>query len=170
MEIEKIKKIAKETILSIEEIDFSQLDISAYNKEYINRLLSHIDYHFEIFISVITRLLRGEFTPNYFIDFGGGHGFLSLFLKRLGFEVIYCDLNPLSVKTITLIKEKLKYGPDIILEGSSTELLSFCRTNNLYPSYLISTDLIEHVYDLNLLFADFYALNPRMQMVLLPDQ
>ncbi len=166
MKIEIIKKIAKDTILSISKINFSQLDISEYNKEYINRLLPDIDYYFNIYIATITRILPNEITSSdYFVDFGGGHGFLSLFLKKLGMNVIYCDLNPLSVKTITRIKNETGYGPDIILEGSSPELLSFCKTNNLLPKYLISTDLIEHVYDLNALFSDFHALNPNMLMV-----
>lgn len=166
MKIEIIKKIAKETILSILKINFSQLDISEYNKEYIDRLLPDIDYYFNIYIAAVTHILPNEITSSdYFIDFGGGHGFLSLFLKRLGMNVIYCDLNPLSVKTITLIKQEIGYGPDIILDGSSPELLSFCTTNDLLPKYLISTDLLEHVYDLNALFADFHALNPNMLMV-----
>jgi 2-polyprenyl-3-methyl-5-hydroxy-6-metoxy-1,4-benzoquinol methylase len=164
MEIKMIKKIAQETIFSIQKMDFSQLDISEYNKKYINRLLPHLDYCFDIYTVALIRLLPNEVTSNYFVDFGGGHGFLSLFLKRLGFNVIYCDINPLSVETITLIKNEVGYGPDIILEGSSPELVSFCKTNNLLPSYLISTDLIEHVYDLNALFADFYLLNPNIQM------
>ena len=165
MKKEIIKKAADKTILSIQKIDFAQLDISEYNKDYINRLLPHIDYYFNIYSNIIASFLPKEADSGYFVDFGGGHGFLSLLLKQLGMNVIYCDLNPLSAKTISLIKKEIGYGPDIILEGSSPELLSFCKTNNLIPQYLISTDLIEHVYDLNSLFSDFHELNPNISMV-----
>ena len=161
----KIKKVAIETIHSIRKIEFSKLDISECNKNYISTFLPHINYNFKIFSDVIYKLLDDEISPDYIVDFGGGHGFLSLFLKRLGLNVIYCDHNPLLVKTITCIKKEIGYGPDIIIEGSSPELLSFCKTNNLLPNYLIATDLIEHVYDLNSLFSDFQALNPKLSMI-----
>ena len=160
-----IRQIAIETICSIREIDFSKLDISEYNKDYISMLLPHIHYHFKIYSDAIYQLLDNEIHPGYIVDFGGGHGFLSLFLKRLGLDVIYCDHNPQSVKTITCIKKEIGFGPDLIIEGSSTELLSFCKTNNLIPNWLIATDLIEHVYDLYGLFFDFQALNPNLSMI-----
>ena len=160
-----LKKVAKKTIRSIRMIDFSLLNISEYNKNYINNLLPHLNYCFKIFSEIIAQLLENDKTLDYIVDFGGGHGFLSLFLKQLGLNVIYCDHNPESVKTIHAIKKEIGYGPDPIIEGSSSELLSFCKTKNLIPKYLIATDLIEHVYDLNALFADFYVLNPDMSMI-----
>jgi len=160
-----LSKISQETIQSIKKIDFSKLDISDYNKNYITNLLPHINYYFKIYSDVINRLLEDENLFDYVVDFGGGHGFLSLFLKQLGMNVIYCDHNPLSVKTITTIKKEIGFGPDIIIEGSSSELLSFCKTHTITPKYLIATDLIEHVYDLNSLFADFQKLNPNLSMI-----
>jgi 2-polyprenyl-3-methyl-5-hydroxy-6-metoxy-1,4-benzoquinol methylase len=111
------------------------------------------------------RLLNNSKTGDYVVDFGGGHGFLSLFLKKLGMKVIYCDHNHLSVNTINIIKKETGYGPDIIIKGSSTELAIYCKENDLLPKYLIATDLIEHVYNLNSLFADFYKLNPDLEMI-----
>jgi len=160
----EIRTVAKEVIQNIQKIDFSKLDISDYNKQYIKNLLPHIDYYFEIY-SYVVKLLKINIVPSdYIVDFGGGHGFMSLFLKKLGYNVIYCDHNPLSVKTITILKDLIGYGPDIILEGSSSKLLYYCKKNNLHPKYLIATDLIEHVYDLNCLFSDFQALNPNLEM------
>lgn len=160
-----IEKIARETINIIQKIDFSQLDISDYNKKYISSLLPHLDYYFEIYADAIIRIQKNGITSEYFIDFGGGHGFLSLFLKRLKMNVIYCDHNPLSVNTVTIIKAITGFGPDIIIEGSSSELKSYCKTNNILPKYLIATDLIEHIYDLNCFFSDFQTLNPSLEMI-----
>jgi 2-polyprenyl-3-methyl-5-hydroxy-6-metoxy-1,4-benzoquinol methylase len=165
MKREIINKIAEETILSIKKIDFSKLDISIYNKNYINSLLPHIDYYFKIYAEVLINLQIKDIASDYIVDFGGGHGFMSLFLKKIGMNVIYCDHNPLSVNTINLIKDETGCGPDIILEGSSAKLLSFCKTDNILPKYLIATDLIEHVYDLNTFFFFFYKLNPNLSMV-----
>ncbi len=160
-----IKKAMPDTMACIRKIDFSTMDISEYNLAYINRLLPHLDYYFKIYENAIRYFFEKENPAGYVVDFGGGHGFLSLLLKQLGQQVIYCDLNPLSVQTITLMKEKLGFGPDFIVEGSSAELLLFCRENKLLPEYLVSTDLIEHVYDLDTFFADLYKLNPSLKMV-----
>jgi 2-polyprenyl-3-methyl-5-hydroxy-6-metoxy-1,4-benzoquinol methylase len=166
MKWELIKRASAETIRSIRAMDFQNMEISEYNRSYINRIILHLEYHFKIYENAIMLLLqKKENTKSYFVDFGGGHGFLSLLLKKIGLNVIYCDFNPLSVKTIKLIKETAGYGPDIILEGSSPELLSFCRKSKILPDYLISIDLIEHVYDLDAFFADLHLLNPKMQML-----
>ena len=160
-----LKSFTEEIILSIKKIEFSKLDISEYNRNYIQNMFPHINYYFKIYAEAIIRLVNDSIPADYIVDFGGGHGFLSIFLKRLGFNVVYCDHNPLSVKAITLLKNEIGYGPDIIIEGSTSELLHYCKNNNILPKYLIATDLIEHVYDLNKLFSDLYTLNPDFSMV-----
>ena len=86
--------------------------------------------------------------------------------KQIGIkQVIYIDLNPLSVQTIKVLKEKTGLGPDIILEGNSDTLLSWCRDNKVEPNLLIATDLIEHVYDLSSFFADLVHISDDLQMI-----
>lgn len=165
MDKTEIRQKAKECIRLIRNIDFETLGISQYNREYIQRLLPNLEYFFRIYSDSILILLKKEKIQTYFVDFGGGHGFLSIFLKSLGFKVIYCDYNPLSVQTIIKLKEYLGFGPDHIVEGSSGELLAYCTSNKIKPNYLIATDLIEHIYDLNVFFADLYQINPDFKMV-----
>ncbi len=166
MDKEEVRQTAKECILLLKNIDFKQLGISQYNLEYIQRILPDLEYHFRIYTDAILILLRHEKTePAYVVDFGGGHGFLSILLKKLGFKVIYCDNNPLSIKTVSVLTEQLDIKMDHIIEGSSSELHAYCAVNKIKPNYLIATDLIEHVYDLNAFFADLYQVNPGFKMV-----
>jgi len=156
---------ADKCIESIRKIDFSTLGISEYNCQYIERLMPNLDYYFQIYAQSIKLLLKNKKPEGYIVDFGGGHGFLSLYLQQLGFQVIYCDSNPLSVNTIQRIGLILGQGPDIVIEGSSAELLAYCHQHNVVVDYLIATDLIEHVYDLNSFFADLQGVNPALQMI-----
>jgi 2-polyprenyl-3-methyl-5-hydroxy-6-metoxy-1,4-benzoquinol methylase len=165
MDKQLLHAAAQECIEMIKNIDFSTLGISEYNYQYIERLLPNLDYYFRIYSQSVELLLMNRTPGGYVVDFGGGHGFLSLYLKQLGFQVIYCDSNPLSVKTIQRILDAMGFGPDIIIEGSSAELLDYCRQHQLSVDYLIATDLIEHVYDLNLFFAHLKRVNPSLQMI-----
>ena len=156
---------ASESIKKIRQIDFKKLGISEYNLLYIERLLPHLDYYFDIYIQSISSFSTPTPNQSWIVDFGGGHGFLSIFLKSLGYNVIYCDINPLSVETIQAIKKELNTGPDHIVLGSAAELKHFCDNNNIKPTHLIATDLIEHVFDLTVFFKDLRAINPHFEMV-----
>ena len=157
-----MQKIASECIEKIRGINYNLLDISEYNQRYINNLLPHLEYYFSIYTHAISSL-SGLNRKSYIVDFGGGHGFLSLYLKMLGYQVIYCDYNPLSVKTIQTIKEQLGFGPDYIITGSSKELNRFCKEHQLIPGYLIGSDVIEHIYDLSTFFHDLREINPSFE-------
>ena len=162
----EVRQVAKECVQLLRSVDFEQLGISSYNLEYVQRLLPNLEYYFRIYTDALLILLKREKTiPASVVDFGGGHGFLSIFLKKLGFEVIYCDHNPLSIKAATLLKEKLNVEIDHLIEGSSAELQAYCTVNKLKPNYLIATDVIEHVYDLNIFFANLYQINPKLKMI-----
>ncbi|MDR1720134.1 MAG: class I SAM-dependent methyltransferase [Dysgonamonadaceae bacterium] len=160
-----VRQKAKECIRLLQDVDFDRLGISQYNLEYIRQLLPDLEYHFRIYTDSILILLKKETVQKHFVDFGGGHGFLSILLKSLGFKVIYCDHNPLSVQTVTKLGAALNLSPDHIVEGSSAELHAYCAVNKLKPNYLIGTDLIEHVYDLNVFFANLHQINPRFKMI-----
>ncbi|GBU06931.1 hypothetical protein AwDysgo_02620 [Bacteroidales bacterium] len=150
---------------AIMQIDFNSMPISEYNKQYIDSLLPNLQYYFQIYSAAIKDLLPAKEGGVLIVDYGGGHGFFSLFLKCLGFDVVYCDYNPLSVHTAMLIKQELGFGPDHIVEGDSAALLAYCSANKLKVQYLAATDLIEHVYDLNIFFSDLSKLNPHLEMI-----
>lgn len=79
--------------------------------------------------------------------------------------MIYLDLNPKSVETIRILKEEFGTGPDMILQGNSDRLADWCKENQIHPDLLIATDLIEHVYDLEVFFKDLSGISNDMQMI-----
>lgn len=169
MERSELIAIGKILVSKLQLIDYDNLPISDYNKQYINRIYSSLPYYLEIYVDCIykgiisTKLSPSEIT---LIDYGGGSGFLSILAKEIGInQVIYIDLNPLSVETIKVLKQQLGTGPDIILPGDSDALNNWCKVRRITPHLLIATDLIEHVYDLKCFFSDLCGINPGMEMI-----
>jgi len=152
----------------LSKIDYNQLPISDYNKHYINRIKPAFLYYFKIYAACINEGLKNksqDLSQLTMIDFGGGSGFLSILAKHIGIgQVIYVDINPNSVETISLLKETIGFGPDVILNGSSDTLSNLCKEKNIQPDLLIATDLIEHVYDLETFFCSICNINKEMHM------
>ena len=160
-----MNQTARSCIARIQELNFDHLPISEYNRRYIKKIFPHLEYYFSIYIQALSLFPEHEPKQTLIVDFGGGHGFLSFFLKTLGYQVVYCDLNPLSVNTVKQIKKELSEGPDYIVEGSTSELKHFCSKMGLKPDFLIATDLIEHIYDLSVFFGELKDLNSSLEMV-----
>lgn len=169
MENKSIHESANELAEKLAKIDFDKLPISDYNKAYINRLKPAFHYYMNIYATCISKGLdsaKRSISETALVDFGGGSGFLSILAGYLGFRnIIYVDINPKSVQTVSVLKELLGHGPDTIIEGSSETLAKWCAENNVSPQLLIATDLIEHVYDLNLMFDDLSATSNNMTMI-----
>lgn len=150
-------------------IDFQKLDISEYSRNYILRMMPSIDYYLQIYGSCIRKVLCEIGRPASelaVVDYGGGHGFLSCLLKKMGFgKVIYIDFNPLAVNAVKIIGKTLGYGPDETLEGGSDVLREWCAKSGVAPQILFGMDVIEHVYRLDLFFSDLVAINPCMRMI-----
>jgi hypothetical protein len=150
-------------------IAYDSLPISDYNKAYIRRIGPVLPYYMEIYARCLSYGVRSVDSPLSditVVDYGGGCGFLSILARAVGFgRVIYIDLNPLSVEAVGIIGREAGIVPSLILEGDSSTLVTWCREQNIRPHLLISTDVIEHIYNLQPFFADLHSLNPAMQMV-----
>ena len=157
---------AKRLVHLINEVNLKELSLSKYNLDYIEKMKPTLFYFFQMFEFSIQKLnIENSKEVEWIIDFGGGHGFLSLLLKLKGYKVIYCDYNSNSVHTINQLSNKLGFGPDYVVEGTSKELIEFVQHNKINVKYLISTDTIEHIFDLNDLFKDLIQLNNSINLL-----
>ena len=150
----------------LDSIDFKSLSLEEHNLDYIEKMKPNFFYYIQMFDYAINTLIKDDDIDNkWIIDFGGGHGFLSLFLKLKGFRVIYCDFNINSVQTIKKIAEHIGFGPDYYVHGSSSDVLAFINEKDLNIDYLISTDTIEHIFDLEEMFYNFHLINSSLNML-----
>ncbi|MDR2811289.1 MAG: class I SAM-dependent methyltransferase [Tannerellaceae bacterium] len=161
--------VAAQAAARLRAINYDALPLSDYNKRYIRAMLPAMEYYMKIFAHCLHRGIRAvalQPAAITLIDYGGGSGFLSILAKEAGFgQVIYIDLNPLSVETIEVLKRQTGAGPDVILQGDAGVLTDYCRAHKVSPHLLIATDLIEHVYDPASFFAALCTINRRMQLI-----
>jgi hypothetical protein len=153
----------------LQAIDYNSLPVSDYNKRYIAAMKPALGYYMEIYARCLRQGIRALGTEPRaitLIDYGGGSGFLSILAKEAGCgQVIYIDINPLSVETAGVLKQQTGTGPDILLTGDSPTLAAYCHTHGIVPQLLIATDLIEHIYKPADFFADLCTINQAMQLV-----
>jgi Ribosomal protein L11 methylase len=163
------KSVIKETAAILSEINYEQLPASDCNEQYLSRERPAYIFFLMIYSYCIKKGIQKSRVPLSditMIDFGGGSGFLSLFAKKLGVgNVIYVDIDPLSVETVTLLKDKTGIGPDTIIHGDADCLATWCLEKNVSPDLLIATDVIEHVYNLDILFGELIRINSHMRML-----
>lgn len=157
------------TAQQLRNIDYNSLPISDYSRQYILRLLPHIDYYLSIYnrcIDSMAQALQLPLTDITMVDYGGGHGFLSCLAKSRGVgRVVYVDLNPQAVTTVKVVADQLGYGPDIVLQGDAATLRYQLQQSGVVPHAVLGMDVIEHVYSLEDFFADIHSLNPHMFML-----
>ena len=84
------------------------------------------------------------------VDHGGGMGIMSLLARHAGVgHVIYNDINPISCSAAQLLADKLGAKAHDYVCGGIPHLQEFLTDQQLNVSALTSSNVIEHVYDLN---------------------
>lgn len=154
---------------TLRHLRFEDLGLSDYSLEYIQKMLPNIDYYFDIYRYVVDYLLDIIGRPAdelALVDYGGGHGFLSMYLKERGVkQVIYVDHNPKAVHAVTAIKSAVGLAPDVVLQGNTQQLKQWCMENDVLPDGLLGLDVIEHIYCLDDFFCDLFGVAPMLPMV-----
>lgn len=154
---------------TLKALDYGKLPLSDYSRSYILRMLPDLDYYMSIYGRCLHSMLRaGKKEPSELtlVDYGGGHGFLSMAAKRCGVgRVVYVDVNPQAAEAVKVVSAAVGEGPDVVLTGDSSVLRRWCEDNGLRPDVLLGMDVIEHIYRLEDFFADLYAVNPGMPML-----
>lgn len=162
----KIAQLTKQLQL----IDYEKLDISSYDLEYLHlTFLAGPEYYFNRYAECVEKSIRDtglDVSDITFVDYGGGQGFLSMIAKTLGIRtVIYTDIRKSSHEVVQQLKTLTGAGPDILIEGDSDALTAYCLSHNLQPDILIGMDVIEHIYDLSVFFADISHINPQLYLL-----
>ena len=154
---------------ALKAIDYSSLPISEYSRQYIQRMLPNMQYYLGIYrrsIDLMIKEIDRKPSEITMVDYGGGHGFLSMTAKQMGIgRVIYVDINPKAVEAVKILSKESGLPPDHIVQGDANTLRRWCEENGITPHALIGMDVIEHIYKLEDFFYDIYAINPSIFML-----
>ena len=151
----------------LDNIEVSSLNCSAYSKRYLQHLLDHRLYYLAIYADVLdTALSRSskDIRDLNLLDFGAGNGLLGMFASHCGFKKVFlCDVNENFVKASQLTAQIVQ----VTIAGFVTGDLD--KVNQQFPEagidVIVATDVIEHIYNLDVFFDNIQQMNPAMVTV-----
>jgi hypothetical protein len=84
-----------------------------------------------------------------FVDYGGGHGVMSLLAKELGIgRVIYNDIYDVSCNDVQLVAQAIDIDITDYVCGDIDELITYLNLQSFNINGIASYDVIEHIYDI----------------------
>ena len=150
--------------MQLDKINLKDLDASAYSKRYLNHLLDHKLYYLAIYAEVLDAALaktNKNLSELNLLDFGAGNGLLGMFAKHCGFRKIFlCDVSENFIDASKLTAKIIGIEIDGFIAGELGAVSEQMPNEKL--DIIVGTDVIEHIYDLDIFFAEIKKINPAM--------
>lgn len=138
------------------------LAVDDYHRAYLRRMLPAMDYYYDIYYyccNLLAQRMGKDVAHATLVDYGGGHGLLSVVAKQLGWhQVVYIDIDTQAVTTASALADAVGLGPDVMLTGDSETLKRWMLEQGENPDAVAGMDVIEHVYCLDDLFCNLLTL------------
>ncbi|MGG9962027.1 class I SAM-dependent methyltransferase [Ferruginibacter sp. SUN106] len=148
-------------------IDPEAISDYPYCKSYFLHLLQYKRFYLNIYSHVLELLLQHTRLPMdelIIVDYGAGNGLLGLFAKHCGFGKVYInDVNEKFVKAAEKTAQLMNIFIDGFITGDMDNVAAAFPSAK--PNAVIGTDVIEHIYDLDIFFKQLQRLNPAMTTV-----
>ncbi len=148
----------------IKTITTAGLPMSDYSKRYLDHLLAHHIYYLNIYAHVLDNVVQHSAKmPQHItlVDYGAGNGLLGIFAKYCGFKKIFiCDTDALFTDASKILAAQLNIYIDKFITGD-IETLQQAVANQTIDA-VAGTDVIEHIYNLDVFFAGIKKMNPAM--------
>ena len=165
--VKDIPDIAEQAVKKLEsklkKLSLNDLNISAYNKKYLNRYLNELSYYLPVYKQLLVKALYKLTVPvedAVFVDYGGGSGLLTFLAYETGFKsVIYSDIFQPSVTDAQVIADKLDAKVDWFLCGDVDRITAELNRLQIKPHLICSFDVLEHIYNLKYWFKTVSKLN-----------
>lgn len=153
--------------LKLNHIQIDAISPELYCRKYLTHLLQHKTYFLSIYATVLDKLLqhsKKNLKEISIVDIGAGNGLLGLFAKFVGFKKVYInDNNERFVAASRQLAIQLQIAPDGFICGGIKEVQLYFKME--VPDAVVGTDVIEHIYNLNIFFETIQMMNPDMVSV-----
>ena len=152
----------------LQKVDSKSISSNTYCQNYLQHLLMHKKYYVKIYAKVLDDMLAASplvLNELSILDFGTGNGMLALFAKYCGCANVYaCDVDADFLAAAQKLSEQLNLPINKFIKGGLEEVKFELKGAHL--SAIISTDVIEHIYDLPDFFNSMSEINPEMISVM----
>jgi 2-polyprenyl-3-methyl-5-hydroxy-6-metoxy-1,4-benzoquinol methylase len=172
--VEDITAAAENLNKKLTNIVLDDLNISDYNKRYFGghieslgaRRLNLTKYGY-VLAWALAHLNKPK-EELVFMDYGGGHGMLSLLAKQYGIgTVVHSDIYPVSCDDAKSIGDVLGVTADHYIPGDIDAVIKYFQDNNLNCDSVANYDVIEHIYDIDDFLSKLHLLSSgRMSLFL----
>lgn len=150
----------------LSDLNIADLCLEEYQEVYLKNLLLHKNYFLRIYACVLNEVLNKSSKKKediFLIDYGAGNGLLGLFAKYCGFgKIVQIDTSPGFNASQKILSQKLNIPIAENILGNFEMLEKFSANP---PDALVGTDVIEHIYDLDIFFSALQKLNRSMALV-----
>ena len=149
-------------------VKIDQLQLEEYPAKYLHQLIHHKAYYLHMYAAVLNKAVEEvecRIEELVLIDYGCGNGLLGLFAKYCGCKQVYLnDTNSSFLAAAEKLWNEMAVEVDGLIEGDISEVEMFLN-NKSKPHAIIGTDVIEHIYNLNIFFTTIARINPEMVTV-----
>ena len=148
----------------LEGINANTISSNPLVNDYLTSVLETKKFHLKIYAFVLQNAIEtssNKLSDISLLDFGCGNGLFAIFAKYCGIGKVYgCDIYKEFIEAATILSNTINVAIDGWLVCNEDSLLYTCNTLQL--NVIVSTDAIEHIYNLNTFYANIKALNPNM--------
>lgn len=138
----------------LSKLDFFKLNITDYNKKYLNQMIGTHDglaNTLRKYAFVLSWALHKHknFKDITFLDYGAGHGLLGMVAAELKIKkTILSDIFPPSMADAKELSKALNLNIAHYIPGDTDDTIKYLKENNIEIDVISNYDTIEHIYDI----------------------
>ena len=132
--------------------------------DYLTYILLHKKYFLKIYSFVLAEALKcssKQVKELSILDFGTGNGLLAIYAKYCGFKHVFaCDNYSNFIEAAKILSQSINIEIDEWMICNEFDLVNKFSTKKI--DVMVGTDVIEHIYGLNIFFSNIRTLNNHM--------
>lgn len=150
-------------------LDLREMGISDYMQRYLGTYFANLKGVLQLYGRLLYLALRDSPVPleNFtLVDYGGGSGLISLLAMEAGVgTVVYNDIYDVCCHDAGRISVALGLPIAHIVCGDVDELAQYLEESQIQVNAIVSSDVLEHIYDLKHHFAVLSRLKGDLRIV-----